>query len=322
MFPHDPDIPPLEELYARVSSMPMPPPLPPRISKRRMVALLLGAFFALFALTAGIAGFLAVLYAAIDGVGVSWLGLIGGNLATALAVSTCYLLRLPMRGWFMLYAAACVGALLLVPLGVGVIADGDGDAARGAADFLYETLTVLAAIPLAVVFASSLSGRLAERLGWQPARAPWRTTLGTVAAVITFSVAASLLLFPADVDTDSQRLLLETHAALGGNVFVTLAVIAVLVPIGEELLFRGFMMSAITEATNVYVAVAVTAAIFAPLHLGPAAFMEGTVLQTLVVYFGMGAILAVSAVISKSIVPAIVAHAVNNALATFGGLYG
>ena len=101
----------------------------------------------------------------------------------------------------------------------------------------------------------------------------------------------------------------EIHSALGGNVGATLLYLAILVPIAEEILFRGLITPLLCKATNLYVASFLSAAIFALFHIDPNYFSFNQVIYI----FCLGIVLAITMFKTRSIWPGIALHALNNA---------
>ncbi|MEM8530045.1 MAG: CPBP family intramembrane glutamic endopeptidase [Chloroflexota bacterium] len=92
---------------------------------------------------------------------------------------------------------------------------------------------------------------------------------------------------------------------------------ALLAPIGEEVLFRGYVFKTLQQATHhtswgIVVAYGVSTLIFTIVHVASAT--EG-ILALLVPIFLMGLILAWGVHYTKSIIPSIIAHGINNGVA-------
>lgn len=99
---------------------------------------------------------------------------------------------------------------------------------------------------------------------------------------------------------------------VGQLLFFVMAV--VVAPIGEEVLFRGYVFNAIRRGSGqwrVPLAYALSAGIFASLHLLNVS--EGAI-ALVVPLFVVGLLLAASAHLTGSIIPGIIAHAMNNSL--------
>jgi len=85
-----------------------------------------------------------------------------------------------------------------------------------------------------------------------------------------------------------------------------LAMFALVPAMCEEILFRGVLARALGRRLSITAAAAITAAVFSAYHLSPV-----QALPTLT----LGFVLAVVAIRADSVVPTIVAHAINNAIA-------
>lgn len=85
-----------------------------------------------------------------------------------------------------------------------------------------------------------------------------------------------------------------------------LAVVGVLAPLAEEAFFRGYVFSAYREQKGLWQAFLFSSAIFAVMHLN---------LPAVLPLFVLGAALAGTYQLTGSLVPAIVAHGVNNSVA-------
>lgn len=111
-----------------------------------------------------------------------------------------------------------------------------------------------------------------------------------------------------EVSQDIKQLGANTSLALR----LPLALLVISVgPMVEELLFRGVLLSAIARTTNNGTAIALSAALFACVHLPDLSFLW----YALPNLFLLGLILGWLRVQSASIWPAVVAHGMNNLLA-------
>lgn len=96
------------------------------------------------------------------------------------------------------------------------------------------------------------------------------------------------------------------------DLVVMLAILTVVVPIAEETFFRGFVYRVLRERWGVAVGVLASASFFGVVHLEPVHFLP---------IFVLGVILAYSLERTRSLLPAIAVHAVNNLVAVFAVLY-
>jgi|HigsolmetaAR202D_1030399.scaffolds.fasta_scaffold00684_5 membrane protease YdiL (CAAX protease family) len=92
--------------------------------------------------------------------------------------------------------------------------------------------------------------------------------------------------------------------------FVAAAVIA---PIGEEIFFRGYIFNALRQDLGPMFAIIMSAVIFSLVHFSSAT--EGVVALLIPILFG-GILLALANYLTDSLVPCIIAHAMNNGLST------
>ncbi|MET4541348.1 membrane protease YdiL (CAAX protease family) [Arthrobacter bambusae] len=88
-------------------------------------------------------------------------------------------------------------------------------------------------------------------------------------------------------------------------IFLTVLIVAVLTPLWEEVLFRGAFLSGLTQRCRPFAAVAISAAIFAAVHLD---------LLTFVYLFMLGIALALLKRFHQNLWAPVFLHSVNNAL--------
>ncbi len=102
----------------------------------------------------------------------------------------------------------------------------------------------------------------------------------------------------------------ETLKALPA--FAAFLIVAVIPAVSEELLFRGFLFSGLLGAGRARTAILASAAVFAVFHF---------IIFKFAVTFMLGAVLAYLCWRSRSIVPGVIAHAINNSLGVMEILY-
>jgi membrane protease YdiL (CAAX protease family) len=102
------------------------------------------------------------------------------------------------------------------------------------------------------------------------------------------------------------RLLPKLHA--GAEIAVLAVLVGVVVPVGEEIFFRGLTLGALRGSLNRHVAVAASALFFALAHLQ---------LVELVPIVILGLVLGYLYELTGSIVPGMIAHGLNNLAALF-----
>lgn len=99
----------------------------------------------------------------------------------------------------------------------------------------------------------------------------------------------------------------------GTERFVMIAVIAVLGPLAEELVFRGYLWRALRRGFSAPVVLVATSLLFAAFHLDP--------VQALPLVF-TGLFLGWLRMVSGSVWPAVLAHVINNALGVTDAIVG
>ena len=139
-------------------------------------------------------------------------------------------------------------------------------------------------------------------------RMPVRRTTAIVAATFAVAVVASLLLEPIFHGVRAQGF--DPGAFPGGasstaGLAIAFLGVAVAAPVAEELYFRGLLQGSL-ERFGPAVAVGTTAALFATVHFVPAA------IPVLAVY---GVLLGLIRSRTHSVIPGIIAHALNNSVA-------
>lgn len=122
---------------------------------------------------------------------------------------------------------------------------------------------------------------------------------GVVLVIVTSIVLEPLLqLFPAEGIE-----ILYDSIGIGGWALITSVIMA---PILEEILFRGIIQQSLTEQFGGWKSVLAASAVFAIVHLIP---------QQIINAFFVGIILGYIYIKTKSLIPVILIHALNNALA-------
>jgi len=159
----------------------------------------------------------------------------------------------------------------------------------------------LAAVAIAAVSAQHPTRRLAA-LGLRGARPRFLVAaiaIGATAWYVNIQLVSQLPL-----PERGARVLAELvdRPPLG----LALAMFALLPAVCEEILFRGVLARSLGRRLPIAAAAAISAAVFAAYHL--------SVVQALPT-FTLGFVLALIAIRADSVVPAIVAHAINNAVA-------
>ena len=132
--------------------------------------------------------------------------------------------------------------------------------------------------------------------------------LGLVVIIVRGLMGVVLLqLFPAlNFGADELQNILVNNMSGTSQILVMLLLSSVIVPIGEELFFRGFIHKWIRQRLGMWAGILLSSLIFAGFHLVP--------LQVIMV-LPLGIVLAWVYEKSGSIVPAIILHVFNNLVA-------
>jgi membrane protease YdiL (CAAX protease family) len=136
-------------------------------------------------------------------------------------------------------------------------------------------LTQNAGIVLALVWISDRKGQGSLRrdfgLIWPFERLSFGAAAAWLAIGAALSMAAALLLRPiadlADLDESAQQVSKSVEEAGGVGLALLMVGIVVIAPVVEELLFRGALLRALQRRFTVPVAIFVSAAVFAAVHV-------------------------------------------------------
>jgi uncharacterized protein len=164
---------------------------------------------------------------------------------------------------------------------------------------------------LASVYCAHLGGRVVRswQFGLRPPGAGWRSAVGLIVLLLVAFVVVSAIW--AAIFHPSEEKLLET---LGSNEGAALLVLSagltcVVAPICEELLFRGYIFTALRNWRGTLPAALITGLVFGGVHAGSAPVLDLAPLAAL----GFGLCLLYR--YSGSLYPCMIAHCLNNCLA-------
>jgi CAAX protease family protein len=182
---------------------------------------------------------------------------------------------------------------------------------------LADTFVQDLAFILAAVWTAHIGGRTvrAWQLGLRPPRTgPWRAALLVAALIGAFLVLS--VLWSEALKPEKEKLL-ETLGSNEGAALLILsaALTCVVAPIAEEILFRGYIFSALRNWRGTAVGALLTGILFGAVHAGSAPALDLVPLAAL----GTGLCLLYRR--TGSLYPCIAAHSFNNSLA-FGDLEG
>ena len=223
-------------------------------------------------------------------------------------------------GWVLAYAAGVVVVIIL-----GMVAAREAGAGRPPAAAL--ALVVLTGTALSALVAIRVHLLRRRGLRWgdlgltRPSRSPfhllWQIPVVMGAAVTASALVLALLapLLPDGGVGDDSASVAVGDLVAGGPVFAVLGLltVAVLVPVAEEVVFRGIVLPAVRARYRALVGIPLAGAVFAAVHLVPPA------LPYLLV---VGIALFAMAEWYRSIVPGIVLYGVNNAAVFVGVVVG
>ena len=228
-----------------------------------------------------------------------------------MSIAIVYFIKLKYATYFVAFVATCTVLLFLAPLIANLFHDPDWIIGTKNAILIF--VRSFSLIAVALIFANKLPTRIADQLRL---RMPRRNVISfalPLVAWVAFNYVISQIFIASGVDVHSQVHVVEKFAALGSNPIVALAVLSIVVPLGEETLFRGFMVPILRRISHVVVAIVVSASLFTLLHIDPS-FVN---LHSSVYVFGMGILLATASATTKSIWPAALVHSVNNTFAIY-----
>lgn len=132
-----------------------------------------------------------------------------------------------------------------------------------------------------------------------------------VGAIVLFLILVSIafvlvLLIAPSIDLNQSQDVGFEFGKLGWGLWVSFAFTVLVVPIIEELYFRGIILPALAKKYGWIIGIAGSSAIFAVLH---------GQYNVMIYTFILGCVLSVMYIRLKSIVPGIIVHVINNAVA-------
>ena len=182
---------------------------------------------------------------------------------------------------------------------------------------IADTFVQDVAFVLAAVFCAQLGGRAvrAWQLGLRPPRVGWGRAALMIAGLIVLFIVLNVI-WGALFNPGKEKILEQ----LGSNESAMLLVLSaaltcVVAPISEEILFRGFIFTALRSWRGTIPAAVITGLLFGAVHAGSAPVLD------LVPLAGLGFGLCLLYRYSGSLYPCIVAHSLNNSIA-FASLEG
>ncbi|MEL6543719.1 MAG: type II CAAX endopeptidase family protein, partial [Myxococcota bacterium] len=175
---------------------------------------------------------------------------------------------------------------------------------RSRPDLLFGMVltTGLVTAAMAVVFAR----RVLVRLLAHPSQLGVRAYLfGPLAAILAGQTIGFLTAALGARASDTGAVLTEGIVDSENTIFyLAVAAIALAAPIGEELFFRGFLLNSLNRSVGCGLALLFSSTLFGLMHFDPIQSFSAT---------AIGMVLGIVALGSRSLWPAVFAHAVNNA---------
>jgi membrane protease YdiL (CAAX protease family) len=215
-----------------------------------------------------------------------------------------------------LLLAAIAGLVVDIPaalLGVSITASH----LPGWLELVDTVVQDIAFVGAAVLFAH-VGGRAvsAWQFGLRPPRLRWRSVALLIVALLVGFILLSAI-WAEILDVHTKEKVLEQLGAGEGTPLLLLsaALTCVMAPICEELLFRGFIYTALCSWRGPWPAAILTGLVFGGVHAGSAPAVD------LVPLAGLGFGLCLLYRRTGSLYPCIAAHSLNNSLA-FGALEG
>ena len=213
------------------------------------------------------------------------------------------------------------GAALLLAALVALVSGAANEGARSAGDTraqLAVQAVIFAGAALLLVEGLQLAHRPRERHPLAAAAGDHAPAVPLPAVIVVGLIAAAIAelagplvgaLLPSLHDVAVPVDELGLGKGLGADVGTVLVVVG-LIPLGEELLFRGVLVGAWARAGRPGAGVAVSAVLFGLAHVtvGP---------RTVAVAMVLGVILATAMLVSRSLGSAVLAHSIINAVALF-----
>ncbi len=155
------------------------------------------------------------------------------------------------------------------------------------------------------------TGTLADSLGFVVEGRHWRWVMGGAAASLLLAVLAEAVRSLLGIEEDNAQAIVEAAASVRGTstVFAAVLGVAIMGPIAEELLYRGLTMQVVmSRGAPAYVAVIISAAVFAVAHLADASLFSPTGAVTIGILFLFGLFLGVLRIRSGNLSAPIFAH--------------
>jgi membrane protease YdiL (CAAX protease family) len=175
----------------------------------------------------------------------------------------------------------------------------------GVQAIVIQALMDLVLVAFIVLRVRSFGRRAFETLRWIPAPAYPVRRMVAAGAVLAITVTVISRFLPESPSSELEKLLATTASYI---LFVLFGI--VFAPVCEEIIFRGFLFTALVDTCGVKAAILITAAIFALLHVP----LRIDNLPSIPVIFGAGLIFTLVRHRSGSVIPSVMMHTVYNAM--------
>lgn len=168
--------------------------------------------------------------------------------------------------------------------------------------------TLSVGLALWVAMSKTRAGRRLSAMGLRTSGRPAQMVSAGVAGYSVLLIGGMLLSLALESFSGITPLqvgleLMGEHTAV--SILIYLLLLAVVAPLAEELLFRGYLYPALREKMSKFAAVGISAILFALLHMNPVATVPIIVI---------GIVLAMLYETTRSVIPCAVCHAMNNLL--------
>ena len=230
--------------------------------------------------------------------------------ATAISISL-FLIRTVATRYLVIYVAA--GSAILISAILFATLSDQVETQTAIRSIAAAVVGSGALIATAVTYASSTSKPILDQLRFYlPERRKFMAFALPLAAWVTLAVVWPFTPFNPVTHPNTSDPIIGLNNAFDNNVFATIIYLAILVPIVEEMFFRGVIITFLANATHAAIAVLISAVVFALFHIDPSYFSMNQVIYI----FCLGTIFGIAAMLTRSIWPGVLMHSLNNALVT------
>ncbi len=205
--------------------------------------------------------------------------------------------------------AVAAFAVVLSLAGGGILDEQNGDVAGVPTVVFFFALVEGTLLATGLIFTRYKYGASLAAIGFVRTRGvrPYGVAIGywllAILAIGLWAVAMRLLGFNQIFESDSAEDALDIA---GGSLPLAIALVGIWGPIGEEVFFRGFVLSGLRNRFGLKTSVLLSSVLFGAVHVAP-----GAIIPT----FFLGLAFAFIYVRTKSLWPVIFAHSLQNSLA-------